>query len=143
MLPLLRTRNAWPNLADEFFNGELFPRFIDLETRQNLPAVNITESADDYKIEVAAPGLSKEDFKVNLENNVLTISSAKEEKQENDENKVMRKEFSYYSFSRSFTLPQTIDADKISAGHKDGVLNISIPKREEAKVKPSREIRIA
>ena len=143
MLPTLRTRNAWPSLVDDFFKGDLFPGFINYESRQSLPAVNIIEGKDDYQIEVAAPGLKKEDFKVNLENNVLTISSEKEEKEENNDNKVMRKEFSYYSFSRSFSLPQTVEAEKISATHKDGVLNISIPKREEAKVKPSREIRIS
>ena len=82
MLPSLRTRTAWPNLVEEFLNGNLFPGFMDNETRHTLPAVNIIESKDDYRIEVAAPGLNKEDFKVNLENNVLTVSSEKEEKNE-------------------------------------------------------------
>jgi len=143
MLPSLRTRNTWPNLVEEFFNSDLFPTFFDAETRRSLPAVNIIEGKNDYKIEVAAPGLNKEDFKINLENNVLTVSSEKEEKEENNDSKVMRKEFSYYSFSRSFTLPLTVMADKISATHKDGVLQISIPKRDEAKEKPSREIKIS
>jgi HSP20 family protein len=101
MLPSLRTRNAWPNLVEEFFNGEMFPRFFDAENRQSLPAVNIIEGKEEYRIEVAAPGLNKEDFKVNLENNLLTVTSEKEEKQENKDDKVMRKEFNYYSFSRS------------------------------------------
>ena len=142
MLPSLRTRSAWPNLVEEFFNGDLFPRFLDAESKQSLPAVNIVESKDDYRIDVAAPGLNKEDFKVNLENNVLTVSSEKEEKQEED-GKVMRKEFSYYSFSRSFTLPLTVNAEKIRATHKDGILQVIIPKKEEAKEKPSREIKIS
>jgi HSP20 family protein len=143
MLPTLRTKSAWPNLVEEFFNGDLFPRFFDAENRQSLPAVNIIESKDDYRIEVAAPGLHKEDFKVNLDNNVLTVSSEKEERQESNENKVMRREFSYYSFSRSFTLPQTINTDKIMANHKDGILYITIPKKEEAKEKQSRDIKIS
>ncbi len=143
MLPSLRTRNAWPNLVEEFFNGDLFPRFLDSESRQSLPAVNIIEGKDDYRIEVAAPGLNKEDFKVNLENNVLTVSSEKEETQEDKDEKVMRKEFSYYSFSRSFTLPLTVNAEKIRATHKDGILQVIIPKKEEAKEKPSREIKIS
>ncbi len=143
MLPSLRTRNAWPNLVEEFFNGDLFPRFFEPETRHSLPAVNIEESRDEYRIEVAAPGLNKEDFKVNLDNNVLTVSSEKEAKQENDENKVMRKEFSYYSFTRSFTLPQTVNADKISATHKNGILTIVVPKKDEAKERPSRDIKIS
>jgi HSP20 family protein len=143
MLPSLRTRTAWPNLVEEFFNGDLFPRFFDNETRYSLPAVNIMEGKEDYRIEVAAPGLNKEDFKINLENNVLTVSSEKEEKQEEKDEKVMRKEFSYYSFSRSFTLPQTVNADKIRAAHKDGILSVTIPKRDEAKEKPAREIKIS
>ncbi len=143
MLPLLRTKTAWPNLVEEFFNGDNFPRFFDNETRYTLPAVNIIEGKEDYKIEVAAPGLNKEDFKVNLENNLLTISSEKEEKQEAQEEKVMRREFSYCSFSRSFTLPQTVNADKIRATHKDGILQVVVPKKEEAREKPAREIRIS
>lgn len=143
MLPSLRTRTAWPSLVEEFFNGDLFPRFMDTENRYTLPAVNIIESKEDYRIEVAAPGLNKEDFKINLENNVLTVSSEKEDKQEEKDEKVMRKEFSYYSFSRSFTLPQTVNPDKIRASHKDGILQVVIPKKEEAREKPSREIRIS
>jgi HSP20 family protein len=143
MLPSLKTRNAWPNLVEEFFNGDLFPRFFDAETRQSLPAVNIIEGKDDYRIEVAAPGLRKEDFRINLDNNVLTVSSEREEKNESNEEKVMRKEFNYYSFSRSFTLPQTVDSEKIQASHKDGILHVMIPKRDEAKQKPSRDIKIS
>jgi len=143
MLPSLRTRTTWPNLVEESLNGDLFPRFIDTDTRYSLPAVNIVESKDDYRIEVAAPGLNKDDFKINLENNVLTVSSEKEEKHEDKDEKVMRKEFNYYSFCRSFTLPQTVNADKIKANHKDGILFISIPKRDEAKEKPAREIKIS
>jgi HSP20 family protein len=143
MLPTLRTRTVLPNLVDEFFNGEFFPRFIDYETKYTMPAVNISEGKEDYTIEVAAPGLNKEDFKISLENNMLTVSSEKEEKQENKDEKVMRKEFSYCSFSRSFTLPLTVESDKIKATHKDGILQIVIPKKEEAKVKPLREIKIS
>jgi HSP20 family protein len=143
MLPTLRTRTAWPSLVEEFFNGDLLPRIFDAETRQSLPAVNIIEGKEDYRIEVAAPGLNKEDFKISLENNVLTVSSEKEEKQEEKDEKVMRKEFSYYSFSRSFTMPMTVNSEKIRATHKDGILQVIIPKREEAKEKPSREIKIS
>jgi HSP20 family protein len=143
MLPSLRTRTVWPGLVEEFFNSDLFPKFVDTETRQSLPAVNIAESKEDYKIEVAAPGLNKDDFKISLENNVLTVSSEKEEKYEEKDEKVMRREFSYYSFSRSFALPQTINPEKIRATHKDGILQVVIPKKEEAREKPSREIKIS
>jgi HSP20 family protein len=144
MLPTLRaTRNSWPSLVEEFFNGDIFPKFFNAETQYSLPAVNIVENKDDYRIEVAAPGLNKDDIKVNLENNVLTVSSEKEENsEEKNGEKVMRKEFSYYSFNRSFTLPLTVDAEKIRATHKDGILQIMIPKKEEAREKPSRQIKI-
>jgi HSP20 family protein len=143
MLPTLRSRNPWPSLVEEFFNGELFPKFFDAETNYSIPAVNIIENKDEYRIEVAAPGLNKEDFRVNLENNVLTVSSEKEEKKEEKDERVMRKEFSYCSFNRSFTLPMTVNSEKIKATHRDGILQILIPKKEETKEKPAREIKIS
>lgn len=143
MLPNLRTRTGWPNLIDEFLNDSLMPRFFNWETGQNMPAVNITEGKEDYKIEVAAPGLRKEDFKISLENNVLSISSEKEVKNETKDENVLRREFSYSSFSRSFTLPESVNGDKIKATHNDGILSIVIPRKDEAKVKPIRDIKIS
>lgn len=143
MLPTLRTRTALPGLVDEFFNGDIFPRFFEVESRHTMPAVNIVEGKEDYRIEVAAPGLSRDDFRINLENNILSVSSEKEEKTEEKDEKVMRKEFNYYSFCRSFSLPQTVNSEKIKATHKDGILNIVVPKRDEAKEKPAREIKIS
>jgi HSP20 family protein len=143
MLPTLRTRASWPSLVDEFINGDLFPRFFDQETKYSVPAVNIIEGKDDYRIEVAAPGLNKEDFRIELENSVLTISSEKEIKNGEKDEKVMRQEFSYSSFRRSFTLPQTVNSEKIKAYHKDGILQVTIPKRDESKDKPAREIKIS
>ncbi len=143
MLPTLRTRTSLPSLVEEFFNGDLFPKFFDWESRYSIPAVNIVEGKDEYRIEVAAPGLTKEDFKIQLDNNVMTVSSEKEEKKEEKDEKVMRREFSYCSFRRSFSLPETVNTDKIKATHKDGILQITIPKKEEAKEKPAREIKIS
>ena len=146
MLPTLRNRTTrvfLPNLVDEFFNNDLFPGFFEPDSKLSLPAVNITEGKEAFKIEVAVPGLNKEDFRINLDNNVLTISSEKEEKNEEKDDKVMRREFNYCSFTRAFTLPSTVNADKIKASHKDGILTISLPKKEEAKEKPAREIKIA
>ena len=140
MLPMLRT--TWPNLVDEFFGNDFLGEYFNGRTGISAPAVNIIEDKEDFRIEVAAPGLEKKDFEVNLENNVLTISSSKESKTE-ESGTVMRKEFSYASFKRSFKLPNTVDGDKISAIHKEGILYISIPKKEEAKVKPLRQIAIA
>ena len=144
MLPALRKKSAFPSLFDEFFSGDVFPGFfLDFDKRMATPAVNIIESKDDYRIEVAAPGLDKADFRINIENNILTISAEKEEKQEEKDEKVMRREFNYSSFSRSFTLPDSMDTEKISARHKDGVLNVILPKKEEAKEKPARTIKIS
>jgi HSP20 family protein len=113
-------------------------------TNTTLPAVNIKETKDDYKIEVAAPGLSKKDFNINLENNQLTISSEKRATHKEDEDNYSRREFSYQSFTRTFNLPEhEVDGDKIAASYNDGILTIQIPKKEEAKPKPARTIKIA
>lgn len=141
MLPMLK--RSMPSLVDEFFGRNLLDNVFDFNTGVSTPSVNIVEGKDSFRIEVAAPGLSKDDFKIDLHNNVLTISSEKEEKKEEKDEQFMRREFSYASFSRSFTLPNTADMEKISASHKDGVLNIDIPKRDEAKEKPKRMIKIS
>ena len=108
-----------------------------------LPAVNVRETNDDFILEVAAPGMSKKDFKISFQNNLLTISSEKEEEREDKNNGYSRREFSYKSFQRSFTVPAfEVDSDKISATYADGILNVKIPKREEVKPKPAREIKI-
>jgi len=144
MLPALRKQNTFPGLIDEFFKGDVFPGFfLDFDRRMTTPAVNIVEGKDDFRIEVAAPGLDKNDFKINVENNVLTISAEMEDKQEEKNEHFMRREFNYSSFSRSFTLPESMDTEKISAKHKDGILHVVIPKKEEAKEKPARSIKIS
>lgn len=142
MLPILRNRTTFPSFVDEFFGRDFLPNLFDSQPGINMPSVNIVEGKEDFRIEVAAPGLNKEDFHINLENNVLSISSEKEEKSEENEERYMRREFSYSSFCRSFSLPQTVDAERISASHNNGVLSIYIPKKEEAKVKPAKQIEI-
>ena len=143
MLPILKKdRTFFPSIVDEFFGRDFLPNLFEFQTGINMPSVNIVEGKNDFRIEVAAPGLQKDDFKINLDNNVLTISSEKEEKQVEKDERYMRREFSYTSFRRSFSLPQTVEADKISANHNNGVLSISIPKKEEAKVKPAKQIEI-
>jgi HSP20 family protein len=103
------------------------------------------ETENEFKVEVAAPGMEKKDFNINLDNNVLTISSEKEETKEEKDKKgnYTKREFSYSSFQRSFTMPDSVNVDKIAAAYKDGVLNITLPKREEAKVKPAKVIKIS
>lgn len=136
-------RNLFPgfsNLFDDFFNDETFSNRL-LGT---VPSVNVRETDDSFFIELAAPGMPKDSFNVEADNNVLTISSENEVKnEEKDEaGKYTMREFNYQSFRRSFTLPDSANTDKIAANYKDGVLNISIAKKEEAKQKPARTIKI-
>ena len=143
MIPMLRRRNNLPSFVDEFFGDDLFNRFFNENENVTVPSVNIKEGKEEFSIEVAAPGLDKKDFKVDLNNNVLEISSEKEFKEESKDEKVMRREFRYSSFKRTFTLPDTADTDKIKASYKDGILSINIPKKDEAKVKPVKQISIS
>lgn len=147
MTLIRRTENypAWSNLFNEFLNHD----WIDWshrnysDTNTTIPSVNILESPEDFKIEVAAPGLNKNDFKIEVNQGILRISSEKKEEKENsEEGKYSRKEFSYQSFCRSFNLPLTVESDKIEAKYESGILLVTIPKREEAKPKPVRMIEI-
>jgi HSP20 family protein len=142
MLPIIRRNSLFPSIVDEFF-GKDFPGLFDNETGISSPSVNIIEGKEDFRIEVAAPGLEKDDFRINLLNNVLTISAEKENRHEEKEEKFMRREFSYRQFNRSFSLPGSADPERINAAYKNGVLSICIPKKDEAKEKPRREIAIA
>ncbi len=134
-----------PSFFDNFFTRDLMDwNNSNFSGKNNtLPAVNIKENEVDFQIEVAAPGLAKENFKVNLDRNLLTISSELNQEKEEHEGKYSRREFSYQSFQRSFTLPEaTVDGEKISARYVDGILHVTLPKREEIKPKPAREIEI-
>jgi len=107
------------------------------------PAVNVKEDADGFALALAAPGYGKEDIEVKIEENVLTISSEKkDEATEKEGEKFTRKEFKYAAFKRTFTLPDTVDSTKIVANYENGILNLSIPKKEEAKPLPARTIAI-
>ncbi len=109
---------------DTFFNDRMITR---------VPAVNISESENSYHLEFAAPGLKKEDFKLNLERNQLTISVEQSAEQQDNQKNYNKREYSYSSFVRSFTLPDTADHSQIDASYTDGILRIDIAKREEAK----------
>lgn len=113
-------------------------------TDTSLPAVNVKENENEFLIEVAAPGLKKEDFKVNYDNGHLTISSEKKnEVEEKKGEKITRREFSYQSFQRSFTISENVvNAEKIVASYDNGILHITLPKREEVKPKPAKQIKI-
>ena len=140
--------NSFPMLFDDFFGQDLFnwnnSNFSNTDT--TIPAVNIKETPEHYMVEVAAPGLTKQDFKVELDGNLLTISSEKTNQSEEggEDEKYSRKEFSYQSFRRTFNLQKdVVDIDKIQAKYDNGLLQLTIPKKEEAKQKPPRLIQIS
>lgn len=137
---------SFPSLFDRFFDGELMDwnRSNYSSTNSSLPAVNVKENENEFLIDVAAPGLSKEDFKVDYDNGRLTISSEKKnEVEEKDGEKISRREFSYQSFQRSFTVSENVvDAEKIAANYENGILHLTLPKREEVKPRPAKQIEI-
>ncbi|MFZ2339666.1 MAG: Hsp20/alpha crystallin family protein [Bacteroidales bacterium] len=145
-MSLARFSDQYPSWFDRFFENDLFDwsnRNFSA-TNTTLPSVNIKESDDDFEVEVAAPGFAKDDFKIELNHELLTISSEKEINNEiKDDQHFTQREFSYQSFSRSFTLPNIVDSEKIGAKYENGILSITIPKKEESKPKPARQIAIS
>ncbi len=137
-----RNRDLFPSMFREFLDRDFFDASNMGFNDSTMPAVNIKEGKDDFTVEVAAPGMKKDDFKIELDNNILVISSEKEDRQEEKDGQMTRQEFSYQSFKRTFTLPNTIEEKGIKASYKDGILNIVLPKKEEAKEKPKRMIKI-
>jgi HSP20 family protein len=139
--------NHFPTLFDDFLNRDFFNWGMSnfSNTNTTIPAVNIKETANNYEVEVAAPGMTKKDFKVQLDGNVLTITSEKtNEKAENEEVRYSTREFSYQSFSRTFNLQKdVVDTEKIEAKYEDGVLHLLIPKKETAKNTQPRFIEIS
>src|SRR5688500_5046869 len=136
-----------PELFDDFLSRNLFDwnntNFSNSGT--TLPAVNIRETNENFEVEMAAPGMNKQDFNILLEGNTLTITSEKsDEQEEKDGEKFSRREFRYQSFQRRFTLPKDeVDVETINAKYENGILKLSIPKKEEAKQKPPRMINIS
>lgn len=138
--------HSMTNLFDDFFTRELqnWGMANHSATNTTIPAVNVKECTEHFEVEMAAPGMKKEDFKVELDGNTLNISSEMQTEQEEKEGeRYTRREFSYQSFQRRFTLPKNVvDVDQINAKYENGVLRLLIPKREEAKQKPPRMIEI-
>lgn len=136
--------------SDWFSPGSIFgSMFSELENRfpgqmgMTMPSANIKETEKEFMIELAAPGLSRRDFQVELDDQLLTIRAEKKEEKEEEEANYARREYAYNSFSRSFGLPENSVADKISARYVDGVLKISIPKKEESLSRPKKQITVA
>lgn len=144
MLPVIKKRTYYPHRYTNDLHGrDLLSNFFSDGADYTVPAINIKENEKSFEIEVAAPGVAKENFKINLEKDVLTVSSEKESKNENDKDNFMKREFGFNSFSRSFSIPESVNADKIKASHNNGVLTIELPKIEEAKLKNKKEIKIS
>lgn len=137
---------SFPSFFNRFLEGDL----MDWNTsnfagnNMTMPAVNIRENKDEFMIDVAAPGMAKENFKINYDNGRLTISSEKkDERNEKKEETFTRREFSYMSFQRTFTIPENVvNGEKIQARYADGILHITLPKKDEVKPKPPKEIKI-
>ena len=136
-----------PHLFDDFFNRDIFNWGLSnySDTNTTIPAVNIKETIENYEVEVAAPGMTKNDFTVELKGNTLTISSEKQsQKEDNQDFRYTTREFSYQSFSRTFNLQKdVVDTENIRAAYENGVLNLIIPKKEEARKKGPRRIEIS
>ncbi|MEI8136013.1 MAG: Hsp20/alpha crystallin family protein [Bacteroidota bacterium] len=139
-----KSENFTPTLfTDIFDNAKFFGKnWLEKEFGQSLPAVNIKETNKDFNLEFAAPGFKKNDFKVSVDHNVLNIRAEKEEEKKEENKRFTRKEFSYNSFSRSFTLPESVNAEKIDAKYEEGILKLSVPKLVETKSLPKKEIKV-
>ncbi|WP_299434716.1 Hsp20/alpha crystallin family protein [uncultured Maribacter sp.] len=132
------------NWLDDIFNRDLPSVFSsNFNTGITLPKVNIKETADDFTVEMAVPGLKKSDFQIDIDNQVLSISTETKEENEHKEENYTRREFGYSSFKRTFTLPESVNDEKINASYNEGILSIFLPKKEEAKQKPARTIKIS
>jgi len=136
--------NVVPFGLDNFFTDDNFfnNKWLERKIQNTLPAINIKENKNDFTIEFASPGFSKKDFHVNIDENVLTVSANKDSEIIEESHNFTRREFSYSSFSRSFTLPKNANPDRIDAKYYDGILKLSIPKIEQAKLLPKKEIKV-
>jgi len=133
MLPMITRRGYKPLTFSDFFNEDFFPAMN--RSTSSLPSVNIREDEKAFYLELAVPGMEKKDLRIEVKDDVLTISSEHKEDRDEDFDGYRRREFSYSSFSRSFYLPEDVNGEKIGASYKDGILNVEIPKLEEEKKK--------
>ena len=145
-MTLVKFNNGHKNYSVNPFFNDVFDtilndRFSGGRQAAQVPAVNIAETENEFHIELAVPGLKKEDFKINLEKNVLSVSAEKKEENVEEGKKFSKREYNYSSFTRSFTLPETVDHSKIDAEYVDGILKLNVAKREEAKIQ-TREIAV-
>jgi len=135
-------RRYVPAYWDDFFNDSVFNSFTHSGLDRSSPAVNVVEEDKAYRIEVAVPGMTRKDFRIDLEDNLITISSEQKEKNEEKNLRYMRREFQTSTFKRSFQLPETVEVDIIKASHDAGILTIELPKKDEVVQKAPKQIEI-
>lgn len=140
-------KSDWPSLVSGSWLSDFFDndRFFDSDwmKKQSVPAVNVMETEKGFNVEVAAPGLSKKDFKITVDNHMLTISSEKQEEKEEKDKDYTRREFSYSSFSRSFSLPENVNEEDVKARYEDGVLKLNLTKKVMTQIKGRKAIEVA
>lgn len=130
------------NMMESFFESE-FPNLNRQDLFKTPVLVNIKDTKESYRIEVAAPGFKKEDFNINVEGGLLIIKAESKVATETNEERFTRKEFNFSSFTRNFTLPKTIEVNKVAASYEDGILSVVLPKKEEAKETPKMEVKVS
>jgi len=141
MLPTITSRSFRPFYMPNLFDDDFFP--VLPNRTSSMPSVNIREDEKRYSLELAVPGMDKKDLKIDINEDVLTISSESKHETEEKRDGYKRKEFSYSSFCRSFYIPENVNRDKIEANYKDGILTVGLPKQEEEKSRISRQISIS
>lgn len=141
-MSMIKSNNVlFPSLMNEIFKPDWFGGMDNFNG--NVPAVNIKENEKDFELELAVPGRKKDDFNIEIDSNILTVSSELKSEDEVVEKNYTRREFGYASFKRAFTLPESIDEDKINASYENGLLKFTLPKKKEALPKPKRLIELA
>ena len=143
-MTLLKRKTSLPSIFSNFFESDPFfnSDWISNNWMSEVPNVNVVENDKEYELELAVPGMKKEDFHVTCENGYLTIKAEKEEEKKEQKKNYTRREYNYNSFCRTFNLPETVKSDNVKAKYDNGLLKITVPKNEKAKVAPKREIKI-
>lgn len=140
MMPARKTQNWLPGIFNDFFGNEWVAK-----ANTTAPAINIIENEKAYEVELAAPGLAKDDFKVEVDDNdqlVITVQNKKEDEEKDKKGRYLRREFSYSQFQQTMILPENVDKEQIKASQKDGVLTVVIPKKPVAAAKTPKQIEV-
>ncbi len=144
--PAKRNGSFWPKMVQDFFGAEnpfdLDEKFFFSEKSIEVPSANVIENDNEFKLELAAPGFDKKDFKVEIQDGMLNICAEKEQKSEEKKENYRKKEFSYSSIRRSFALPENVKDDQIDAKYEKGILNVVLPKKALQGSKPKKAVEV-